>query len=425
METMLLDKLDDIQVFNEYQTAMAMVEYYNKMLYMESYVQEAAGTAEKKSGILNKIGNAIAKGIDAIIKALRNISNKLSNKSGEEKLKRYYDQKESEGVDADAATEELVEAIANQEGEKVDEETLADIREFLKKYHASGKLVVSYNEDAAKGFLLFADNLNRLSEFLLRCDPSKKAEAQKLINGINNAIRTVETNINRKDKQCDPGYAHGIFSEVEKAANNFKVKSGEALSKTDNPETKEFINSIIQSAGVGGVLQTFGKVTGFMNKPVKEKSIIINALGSLIDATKSVFGRHVTGKDKGRMDNVVKAREKYKRAGKKVGELDQNGSVKDTLKQVQQNRKGIDTITDFNNKKEQSDAISDQLGAYGKYTTTDVENYPKKAKRGLFDKLSRKKRTQQMIDNTTTISEPVEFDDIPPELKQSYENMSR
>jgi hypothetical protein len=388
METMLLDKLDDIQVFNEYQTAMAMIEYYNKMLYMESYVQEAAGTAEKKDGILNKIGNAIAKGIDAIIKALRNISNKLSNKSGEEKLKRYYDQKESEGVDADAATDELVKAIADQQGEKVDEETLADIREFLKKYHASGKLVVSYNEDAAKGFLLFADNLNRLSEFLLRCDPSKKAEAQKLINGINNAIRTVETNINRKDKQCDPGYAHGIFNEVEKAANNFKVKSGEALSKTDNPETKEFINSIINSAGTGGsVLNKFGQVVGFMNKPVKERSIIINALGSLIDATKSVFGRHVTGKNKGRMDNVVKAEGKAKRSGKDVHEVDPNVSVKDMLKQVGKNREGINDVTNLNDKKEQSNAMSDQLGAYGKEETTPVENAPQKQKGGLFGRI--------------------------------------
>ena len=388
METMLLDKLDDIQVFNEYQTAMAMIEYYNKMLYMESYVQEAAGTAEKKDGILNKIGNAIAKGIDAIIKALRNISNKLSNKSGEEKLKRYYDQKESEGVDADAATDELVKAIANQEGEQVDEETLADIREFLKKYHASGKLVVSYNEDAAKGFLLFADNLNRLSEFILRCDPSKKAEAQKLINGINNAIRIVETNINRKDKQCDPGYAHGIFSEVEKAANNFKVKSGEALSKTDNPETKEFINSIINSAGTGGsVLNKFGQVVGFMNKPVKERSIIINALGSLIDATKSVFGRHVTGKNKGRMDNVVKAEEKAKRSGKNVREVDPNGSVKDMLKQVGKNREGINDVTNLNDNKEQSNAMSDQLRAYGKEETTPVENAQPKQKGGLFGKI--------------------------------------
>ena len=388
METMLLDKLDDIQVFNEYQTAMAMIEYYNKMLYMESYVQEAAGTAEKKDGILNKIGNAIAKGIDAIIKALRNISNKLSNKSGEEKLKRYYDQKESEGVDADAATDELVKAIANQEGEKVDEETLADIKEFLKKYHASGKLVVSYNEDAAKGFLLFADNLNRLSEFILRCDPSKKAEAQKLINGINNAIRIVETNINRKDKQCDPGYAHGIFVEVEKAANNFKVKSGEALSKTDNPETKQFINSIINSAGTGGsVLNKFGQVVGFMNKPVKERSIIINALGSLIDATKSVFGRHVTGKNKGRMDNVVKAEGKAKRSGKDVHEVDPNGSVKDMLKQVGKNREGINDVTDLNNKKEQSNAMSDQLGAYGKEETTPVENAPQKEKGGFLSKI--------------------------------------
>ena len=384
METMLLEKLDEAQVFNEYQTAMAMIEYYNKMLYMESYVQEGAGTAEKKEGILNKIGNAISKAIDAIIKALRNISNKLSDKSAEKKLNNYYEQKKAEGVDEEAATEELLDSIAEKSDEKIDEETLADIKEFLKKYHATGKLVVSYNEDAAKGFLSFADNLNRFSEFLLRCDPSKRAEAQKFINDINKSIRIVEANIDRKDKQCDPGYAHGIFVEVEKAANNFKIKSGEALSKTDNPETKEFINSIIQSSGTNGVLQTFGKVTGFLNKPVKEKSIIINALGSLIDATKSVFGRHVTGKNKGRMDNVVKAEGKAKRAGKNVRELNPDESVAKNLKQVQQNRKGVAATTKLNNAKEKANDINAQLGAYDDEEMTEVKNNPKKQKGGFL-----------------------------------------
>ncbi len=384
METMLLEKLDEAQVFNEYQTAMAMIEYYNKILYMESYVQEGAGTVEKRNGVLNKIGNAISKAIDAIIKALQNISNKMSDKSAEKKLNTYYDQKEAEGIDQDAATEELLDTIAEKSDEKIDEETLADIKEFLKKYHASGKLVISYNEDAAKGFLSFADNLNRFSEFLLRCDPSKRAEAQKFINDINNSIRIIETNIDRKDKQCDPGYAHGIFVEVEKAANNFKSKSGEALGKAQNPETKEFINSIIQSSGTNGVLQTFGKITGFLNKPVKTKNIIVNAIGSLIDATKSVFGRHVTGKNKGRMDNVVKAEGRANRSGKKIHELDPNGSVADNLKQVQQNRKGINDVTNLNDKKEQSDAISDQLGAYGHETTTPVENAQKKKNGGFW-----------------------------------------
>ena len=421
METMLLDKLDDIQVFNEYQTAMAMIEYYNKMLYMESYVQEAAGTAEKKDGILNKIGNAIAKGIDAIIKALRNISNKLSNKSGEEKLKRYYDQKESEGVDADAATDELVKAIANQEGEQVDEETLADIREFLKKYHASGKLVVSYNEDAAKGFLLFADNLNRLSEFLLRCDPSKKAEAQKLINGINNAIRTVETNINRKDKQCDPGYAHGIFVEVEKAANNFKVKSGEALSKTDNPETKQFINSIINSAGTGGsVLNKFGQVVGLLNKPVKVKSRVVNFVGSFADAGKRVFGVHVTGKNKGRMDNVVKAEGKAKRSGEKIQSVDMEKSVGENLKRVQDSRKGINDVTVLNDRKERSTAANNQLGLRGTETITPVEDAQPKEKRGL---LKRKKKDR--LASTRFESEEIDDDGVPADILDTYNRMSR
>jgi hypothetical protein len=390
METMLLEKLDEAQVFNEYQTAMAMIEYYNKMLYMESYVQEGAGTAEKKEGILNKIGNAVSKAIDAIIKALHNISNKLSDKSASTKLNNYYEQKKAEGVDENAATDELLKTIADEAGEDVDEEALANIKGVLKTYHASGKLVVSYNEDAAKGFLAFADNLNRFSEFLLRCDPSKKAEAQKFINNINNSVRMIEANIDRSDKQCDPGYAHSIFVEVEKAANNFKVKSGEALGKAQNPETKEFINSIIQSSGAGGVLQTFGKVTGFLNKPVKTKNIIVNALGSLIDATKSVFGRHVTGKDKGRMDAVVKAEGKAKRAGKNVRELDPNASVAENLKQVQKNRKGVAATTDLNDEKEKANAINHQLKAYNDEEMTDVKNNPQNQKGGLFGLFGKK-----------------------------------
>ena len=395
METMLLEKLDEAQGFNEYQTAMAMIEYYNKMLYMESYVQEGAGTAEKKDGILNKIGNAVSKAIDAIIKALHNISNKLSDKSAENKVANYYNQKKAEGVDENAATEELLKTISGEVAdektdEKVDEELLANIKGVLKTYHASGKLVVSYNEDAAKGFLAFADNLNRFSEFLLRCDPSKKAEAQKFINNINNSVRMIEANIDRSDKQCDPGYAHSIFVEVEKAANNFKVKSGEALGKAQNPETKEFINSIIQSSGTDGVLRTFGKVTGFLNKPVKTKSLIINAIGSLIDATKSVFGRHVTGKNKGRMDNVVKAEGKAKRAGKNVRELDMDGSVKDNLTQVQKNRKGIAATTDLNDEKEKANAINHQLKAYNDEEMTDVKNNPQKQKGGLFGLFGKK-----------------------------------
>lgn len=391
METMLLDKLDEVQVFNEYQTAMAMIEYYNKMLYMESYVQEGAGTAEKKDGILNKIGNAVSKAIDAIIKALKNISNKLSDKSADNKVAAYYDQKKAEGVDENAATKELIDAIAEKSDGELDEATLTNIAGVLKTYHASGKLVVSYNEDAAKGFLAFADNLNRFSEFLLRCDPSKRAEAQKFINDINNSVRMIEANIDRSDKQCDPGYAHSIFVEVERAANNFKVKSGEALGKAQNPETKEFINSIIQSSGTDGILRTFGKVTGFLNKPVKTKSIIINAIGSLIDATKSVFGRHVTGENKGRMDDVVNAERKAERAGKKVHEVDMDGSVKDALKQVKDNEKGINATTKLNNAKERANGVNDQLGAYGKEEITDVTNAPKPEKKGgLFGLFGRR-----------------------------------
>ena len=186
-----------------------------------------------------------------------------------------------------------------------------------------------------------------------------------------------------------------------------------------NPETKEFINSIIKSAGVGGVLQTFGKVTGFLNKPVKDKSIVINALGFLADATNAAVNMHITGKNKGRMDNVVDAERRAGKAGEKIHELDMNSSVGNLLKQTQQNEKGIKAVTDLNDKKVQSNAASDTLGLHNdRETMTNVENAPKPEKKG-----GRKKKDR--LASTRFESEEIDDDGVPADILDNYNRMKR
>lgn len=142
MNQYLLDRIDDNAIINEFNTAIVLLEYYQKYIRMDNYYQEdgmeikqSEGTLTmdglrdkvkgkldnqpKKVGFFEKIKNAIKKAIDAVKKFFAKIFNKDTEKEKVEASNAINEMKQS-NVSEETFVEELEEAIGDDVEETVD-----------------------------------------------------------------------------------------------------------------------------------------------------------------------------------------------------------------------------------------------------------------------------------------------------------------
>lgn len=142
MNNYILDQIDDLQVINEFNTAMILLDNYEKYLIVESYyqedgmeIQQSEGTLTmdglrdkvkgkldnqpKKVGFFEKIKNAIKKAIDAVKKFFAKIFNKDTEKEKVETSNAINEMKQSD-VSEETFIEELEKAIGDDVEETVD-----------------------------------------------------------------------------------------------------------------------------------------------------------------------------------------------------------------------------------------------------------------------------------------------------------------
>jgi len=142
MNQYLLDRIDDNAIINEFNTAIVLLEYYQKYIRMDNYyqedgmeIQQSEGTLTmdglrdkvkgkldnqpKKVGFFEKIKNAIKKAIDAVKKFFAKIFNKDTEKEKVEASNAINEMKQS-NVSEETFVEELEEAIGDDVEETVD-----------------------------------------------------------------------------------------------------------------------------------------------------------------------------------------------------------------------------------------------------------------------------------------------------------------
>jgi hypothetical protein len=142
MNQYMIERIDDKSIINEFNTAIVLLEYYQKYIDMDNYyqedgmeIQQSEGTLTmdglhdkakekldnqpKKVGFFEKIKNAIKKAIDAVKKFFAKIFRKDTEKEKVETSNAINEMKQS-NVSEETFIEELEEAIGDDVEETVD-----------------------------------------------------------------------------------------------------------------------------------------------------------------------------------------------------------------------------------------------------------------------------------------------------------------
>lgn len=346
----VLSQLDELTLFNEYNTAIAIINYCSKQMILEAYMEGAEVTpapaqntqaapatpAATAPNLGDKMKAGIKRVVDAIIRFFQNISAKFNNtKTTSETINATFSNLKDNGFTAEDVGNKIVEALAEETGEG-EQEKLVNIRDFVKTYYGKPFQCVSFVSDAEGNAMIdLAKNLDDLAKFLETAKPGEiERGSQQFINGCHKAIGIIEKESDvRKASFHNMVNADKAYNTMLRSLEEFEIVIGKIQA---DPEKASQINAIIANGNGAGLVQGLGKTAQIVNNQIDKGRKVTDQIkaglqkafptfiaigkffGSTADAAANV---HITGPHKGKTNQQVSAERKAKRANKTLDKL--------------------------------------------------------------------------------------------------------
>lgn len=388
----VLSQLDELTLFNEYNTAIAIINYCSKQMILEAYMEGAevtptpaqntqAAPATPAPNLGDKMNAGIKRAIDAIIRFFQNISAKFNNtKTTSETINATFSNLKDNGFTAEDVGNKIVEALAEETGEG-EQENLVNIRDFVKTYYGKPFQCVSFVSDAEGNAMIdLAKNLDDLAKFLEKAQPGEiERGSQQFIKGCHKAIATIEKESDvRKASFHNMVNADKAYNTMLRSLEEFEIVIGKIQA---DPNKASQINAIIANGNGAGLIQGIGKTAQIVNNQIDkgrkmtrmikhglQKTFptfvsIGNFIGSAADAAVNV---HITGPHKGKTNQQVSAERKAKKANKTLDRLKakfgNSGSTSDRKKVYDAEKKQAATKEKLNDANDNAEEMKYNLG---------------------------------------------------------------